>query len=283
MARVSGHSLSNATNGDVSSSSGEGLEEDEDMPTNVRPAQGRSRPHSSDGHSGEVVAISGSVGQKLVAHRLKQARIAAGYASPKDFAAASDVNATTYYHHENGRRAIRADVAKRYAKLLRLPAGTLLYGEGLQNATTIPIVGRIFRDGRITMAAEGEAVRHITLPKLADLVAYIVVGTDLYPAYRDGDVVFHHPKILMQSQDKLREIHGLECVVEMTDGTILLRTVVMQGDGRATLSSHAAPPMPAQTLRSAAPVEIVRRALPAGFHSEVEPDDPPNRGLSHLP
>jgi transcriptional regulator with XRE-family HTH domain len=64
-----------------------------------------------------------------VHERLKQARIAAGYATPTEAARAFGWAVSTYLGHENGDRNPSKVAAKRYANAFRTTAGYLLYGE----------------------------------------------------------------------------------------------------------------------------------------------------------
>lgn len=207
-----------------------------------------------------VVPMSGD--KKTVAARLKRAREQAGYATAADFARAHNLNPTTYYHHENGRRDIRADIARAYADILKLPAGLLLYGERLQTVARVSIVGQIAAAGRIVLQSNGIPLNSVVLPDSSELVGLRVIGDDLYPAYRAGDVVFHRA-LNQRAGFAVAALHGCECVVELEDGSVLLRQVVVQSDGRATLIAYHAPPLINQTVVAAAPVEVVQRALPA--------------------
>jgi hypothetical protein len=55
-------------------------------------------------------------------------------------------------------------------------------------------------------------------------------------------------------------------VVELQDGTRLLRQLIAQSDGRATLIRHSMTPVPPETDRvvvAASPIEFVQRQMPA--------------------
>jgi DNA-binding XRE family transcriptional regulator len=204
---------------------------------------------------------SAPINTKAVAARLRRLREAAGYATAADFARAHDLNTTTYYHHENGRRELKASVARRYAALLKQPAGLLLYGERLQSVVAIPIVGKVADGGKIATVFDNHPMNQsVILPDAADLVGLIVVGNDLYPAYRDGDTVFHRPLHIERFAPEL--LHGLECVVQLASGDILLRQIAVQTNGRLTLLAYHAPPLFDQDVVAIAPVELVQRHLP---------------------
>jgi DNA-binding XRE family transcriptional regulator len=199
-----------------------------------------------------------------VAERLREARTRAGYQSASEFARFANINYTTYAHHENGRREIKPDIARVYARLLSLPAGTLLYGEQTATRPSVRIMSRTGAQGRIEpILSKSGKTPVVELPDPWSLVGTQIVGDDLYPAYRDGDVVFH--RALRTERYDPTMISGVECVVELQDGTVLLRHVTVQADGRATLSAYQTPPLINQIIVAAAPVEIVQRNLPRRY------------------
>jgi phage repressor protein C with HTH and peptisase S24 domain len=61
--------------------------------------------------------------------RLKQARIAAGFATASDAAAALGISRATYIGHENGQRGLRPAAAEKYGRRFGVRAGWLLTGE----------------------------------------------------------------------------------------------------------------------------------------------------------
>lgn len=180
----------------------------------------------------------------------------AGYETPAEFVRAHGLNSTTYYHHENGHRDISRDAAELYAKLLRIPAGALLYGE-LHPGHRVAIVGRIGAGGKAEAVAENN---HVAWPNSERFVAHEVCDTDLYPAYRPGDVIFHLP-LRNYIARELHLLHGQECLVDVESGRYL-RQISVQPDGRVTLIAYQAPPILNQRLHAAAPVEMVRRYVP---------------------
>lgn len=77
--------------------------------------------------------MNGAIGHRMKkeAHdRLREARIAAGHASPSDAAESFGWNVITYRAHEGGRRGLRPEVAARYAKAFRVSPSFILTGEG---------------------------------------------------------------------------------------------------------------------------------------------------------
>lgn len=193
--------------------------------------------------------------------RLKRARLEAGYSSAADFARAHSIKMTTYQHHENGRRDLKPEIAKAYARFLKVPAGTLLYGEQLHVIAEVPVVGVVTSAGMVEFnATAGLPGVMAILPDPGTMVGLKIVGDALAPAYRDGDVVFH--RALSRDRYNPSLLHGLECVVELVDGSKLLRQVSVQPNGNMTLIAHNAPALFNQQVVSAAPVEVVQRYLP---------------------
>jgi len=196
--------------------------------------------------------------------RLRAARERAGYGSAMEFSRAVGVNATTYAHHENGRRTINTEVAKLYARFLNLPVGTLLAGEELPAFPPIPIVARIGAQGRVQdVTSKSGTVQKVELPAYTiDLVAAPIVGDDLYPAYRDGDVVFYRDP--REERFNPEELSGCVCMVELNDGRKFVRKISAQPNGRFTLIAfrHDVPDLFDQIIVRASPIELVQHALP---------------------
>lgn len=217
---------------------------------------------------------------KHTARRLKQARIEAGFRTAKQFARSIPVNITTYHHHEVGRRGIPIATAERYATALGITVSSLLHGDQLRRVVTVPIVGIIYGKGLVRrmddshwtmpasdgIGAEMEAAttlsqtRELLVPDPADMEALEIHGQELYPVYSDGDTVVTQ-KLLRHDAIPLH-LHGMECVVELADGSRMVRHISIQADGRATLFGHGTPPMLDQVVVACARVEIVYRADP---------------------
>ncbi|UXN74478.1 hypothetical protein N8D56_04875 [Devosia sp. A8/3-2] len=75
--------------------------------------------------------------------RLKQARVAAGYATASDAAEAMGLSRGTYIGHENGSRAFRIDAAEKYARWFRVRSAWLLTGEKPMQAGGLPEYERV--------------------------------------------------------------------------------------------------------------------------------------------
>lgn len=186
--------------------------------------------------------------------RLKIARESAGFSSVLSFSRYSGVKNSTYYGHETNQRGLNVEYAKLYGSALNVPWSLLLHGEQLKADVPVSIVGRISADGKIRpMQTET-----VTLPQTeAGLIGLLVDGNELYPAYRQGDLVLYRP--LDPDGFDIAAVNGMECVVETADGELLLRQVAAQPDGRAMLIAYSAPPMLNVTVIAASPVEMVHR------------------------
>jgi len=193
------------------------------------------------------------------ARRLMVARQNAGYPSALAFAKKIGVNATTYYHHENGRRTILPDAAETYARALNIDANVLLFGTELPLWRDIPIVGTIDRGGIVRPMPDTSVPEGLTVD-LRGLVTHQVIGNDAYPSIRHGDSVVHRP--LTRGLLDLDRIHGCECIIETDEGEVLLRQVEVQRDGLVTLFCYNQPPARNVKLRAAEPIEFIKRFLP---------------------
>lgn len=110
----------------------------------------------------------------------------------------------------------------------------------------------------------------IEAPPAADggLAALLVRDDDLYPVYRNGDVIFHD-RARRSPHDCLQR----ECLVKLAgDGGILIKVVVASpAAGRFTLIAFNAPPIENVRLDWAAPIAWVKRGLPGGAFPPPSP------------
>ena len=96
------------------------------------------------------------------------------------------------------------------------------------------------------------------LAELAGMESLAVQGQSLYPALRDGDLVFYHP--LSEGLYNITDLHGIECIVQLDTGQRMVRQIFLQPDGRITLNGYGVPPTYNAIVIAASPVEYVRRA-----------------------
>ncbi len=80
------------------------------------------------------------------AERLRQARIAAGYATAREAADAMGITRTTYYGHENGSAGFKSTSAIQYARKFRVSLEWLETGKGESEASQPPQSPKILED-----------------------------------------------------------------------------------------------------------------------------------------
>jgi transcriptional regulator with XRE-family HTH domain len=106
--------------------------------------------------------------------RLKQARIAAGYSTAREAAAALGMRESTYMGHENGYRGFPAKQAPKYARKFKVTEEWLLYGKGAGEEPGDPIPSVEVLEQMVREALEVEVT--LSTP-LADLPR--VLGSNL--------------------------------------------------------------------------------------------------------
>jgi transcriptional regulator with XRE-family HTH domain len=191
--------------------------------------------------------------------RLKALRISRGFTKLMPTARLIGVKPVTMNHHEMGLREITPRRAAIYAAFYRVPASYILFGETLPVDKYVDIVGTIEAGGRVAMMSLGGSdVQRIALPgdQALDLVAYVVLGEGLYPAYFHGDVVLT-PK--PNGHVDPLEVNNRECIVETASGERLIRLVKAESNGRFTIFGPHSPPQMHIRLRHAVPVVQINR------------------------
>jgi transcriptional regulator with XRE-family HTH domain len=96
--------------------------------------------HFEPGYDGDVGM------EEEVAERLRNARVAAGYSQANDAAVAMRIPNATYTQHENGRRRLKPDAARRYARFFRTTPEWILYGRGSSGEPTVDELEAMIRD-----------------------------------------------------------------------------------------------------------------------------------------
>ena len=195
------------------------------------------------------------------AKRLKAAREKAGFGNATQAAKQHRWTVSTYLGHENGSRDFDREQAKKYAKAFRTTAAWLMTGEGeASTAQMIPVVGYIGAGAEITPFDDhekGAALEEVEAPPGAgdSVVAVIVRGDSMYPAYRNRDEIYYErydgPPI---------DLIGRECIVKLTDGRMYIKTLAAGSEpGLVTLLSFNFPPITDVPIEWAAPVKWVRK------------------------
>jgi DNA-binding XRE family transcriptional regulator len=194
------------------------------------------------------------------ARRLQDLRERAGYRSAAEAARAVGANIVTFQHHENGRRPISRHAAHTYGRFFNVPGGYILYGERLHDNPLVPIVGFIGPAGAIQQTAPEAELQFVPAPnsQTRNLVAITVIARDLWPGYSVGDTAFYSRKTLDADIDKAA-VDGRECVIARDDGSLDLRYVTVNGNGRATLLAYSGKPEVDVIVRHAAPILWVQK------------------------
>lgn len=196
----------------------------------------------------------------MSAERLRQARKSAGFGAT-EFARRVGKPYPTYIAHENGSRNFKIEDARRYAQLLKVSAAWLLTGEGEANSTPyVPVVGYVGAGAMVYPIDDnspGTGIDEAPSPPetTGQEVALIVRGDSMYPAYRDGDLIYYD-----RHSPNLDEVYGQECVVRLTDGSVMVKTVMRSPHpNRVTLTSYNAPPREDVEAEWVAAVSWVKR------------------------
>ncbi|WP_243667659.1 LexA family transcriptional regulator [Sinorhizobium medicae] len=154
--------------------------------------------------------------------RLRQARQAAGFATPTEAARAHprEINVNTLISNENGNRDISRKAAEKYAKLFGAEAGWILYGEGgvdavapkqphepanaivtggmIQKGTKIPLYGAAVGGDYGEFELNGNRLDDIFAPPslsgIPEAYGVQVVGESMWPRYEDGETVYVNPR-----------------------------------------------------------------------------------------
>ncbi len=110
------------------------------------------------------------------------------------------------------------------------------------------------------MDAAFQGVEAPPLPGSDGLSAIEVETDQLWPAYRPGELVYYR-----EAPASPRECNGRDCVVFLTDGSIVIRMFTAAGPNRATLVAFSGPPMLQVEYTAAYPIVWMKRApVPIG-------------------
>jgi phage repressor protein C with HTH and peptisase S24 domain len=194
--------------------------------------------------------------------RLRQARIAAGFARASDAAARFGWNENTYKSNENGNAPFSFRKAKEYAEAFAVRAEWLYDETGPVQAGGEPLVRII---GRVGADAEGVVIQTdgqegwdmVPLPPggAADAVALEVVGHSMRAVAEDGSLIYFED----QRNPPAPDMVGYYCIVETEDGRVLFKRLLRGSlPGLYMLESQVGPPIEDVRIRWAAePTAII--------------------------
>lgn len=159
--------------------------------------------------------------------RLQWAREKAGFASKLAAAKRFGWTPSTYAAHENGQNDYDEKAAAKYAKAFKVSAGWLLTGEGSPSPKAVrhPVVNYVAGGSELVPIddyAPGEGIEEVELPAgvPANAVVVKVRGESMHPRYYDGEYL-----VYIRDGRSPEELIGRECVVELTDGRKMVKTV----------------------------------------------------------
>lgn len=193
------------------------------------------------------------------AARLMAARKKAGFEKPMDAVRAFGWPQSTYLGHENGSRGFKDDTAIKYARALKVSPEWLAFGRGEINKRTLRIGGEVGA-GAVVIPFDSDqndwTRGTVEGPPdlLSDALPLVIRGDSQSPVYQDGDVV------IIEGAVSPEEADGAECVVELADGSKLLKMVHIQKNGLVTLESYNARIMMDEVVEAFHPVAWVKRA-----------------------
>lgn len=171
---------------------------------------------------------------KTAADRLKQARVAAGYASAADAARAFGWNVNTYSSNENGNAPFSYKKAAVYAQAFRVRPEWLYDGKGPMKGKAdqfVPIIGRVGADtsGEVIFTTGQVTGDLAPIPPggSADAAALEVTGGSMPWLARDGSLVYFETQRTPPTPDLL----GYPVVVETEDGRVLVK-LLLRGSGK---------------------------------------------------
>jgi phage repressor protein C with HTH and peptisase S24 domain len=194
--------------------------------------------------------------------RLRQARIAAGFARASDAAQRFGWNENTYKSNENGNAPFSFRKAKDYAQAFGVRAEWLYDEAGAMQAQAEPmvrIIGRVGADAEglviQTDGQEGYDMAPVPPGGTADAVALEVVGHSMRAVAEDGALIYFEDQRNPPTPDML----GYYCIVETEDGRVLFKRLLRGSEpGLYMLESQAGAPIEDVRLRWAAdPTAII--------------------------
>lgn len=181
--------------------------------------------------------------------------------SQAKFAELVGVSQPTVSRWETGEDEPDKASLKKLAALAEQTPAEFQYGPAAAMAKPpVEIVGYIGAGAEVYPIDDlGAGLDMVEVPPLESraIVAVIVRGDSMLPAYRDGDIIYYSRDRDLPEQDFLRR----ECVVKLEDGRVFIKTVVRGSEpGTYTLLSYNAEPIADQRIEWAAPIAWVKKS-----------------------
>jgi phage repressor protein C with HTH and peptisase S24 domain len=127
---------------------------------------------------------------------------------------------------------------------------------GVSASETVPVVAYVGAGAEVYSIddhAKGEGFDRVEAPPGVggNAIAVIVRGDSMYPAYKDGDVLIY------DAEEPPADLIGKDCVVEVEDGRVLVKTIRRGAGDCFTLVSHNAADIEDVYIRRASRVKVV--------------------------
>ena len=126
-----------------------------------------------------------------------------------------------------------------------------------QVGVSVPLVGYVGAGEQVHNFDDRGDLEQLEPPPGGERCAVVRVrGDSMWPAYREGDLLFFEPRDTFDPQHCLFR----DCVVQLVDGpTYIKRILPGPQPGRYTLASYRSPEIPSVSIHWAAPVLWIKR------------------------
>jgi transcriptional regulator with XRE-family HTH domain len=209
----------------------------------------------------EIKTLPRPEDRRLIGGRLRKAREDAGFKTVREFVLRSGLKYDTYYQHETGRRPLTVGAATLYARLLQVSPAWILTGDTSHRPGLCRIVGEVGNNGTVVLFDTEGGIDPAVVPNADEHLDILRVTDDSGKPFTGlNDLVYFRPLL---GYNKL-ECHGVDCVVRLADGRVLIRQVIAQGGNLATLLAYNGKPELNVEIAAASPVEIVRKRRSLG-------------------
>lgn len=158
-------------------------------------------------------------------HRLRQARIHAGFERQRDAIARFRWNTNTYKSNENGNSPFSFESAKVYAEAFGVRAEWLYSGDGPMTATTdsgVPLVGYVGAGSEAHFYASSDVLDIVPRPEgsTGKTVAQEIRGTSLGPLFERWLIYYDDVRSPVTA-----DLYGRLCVVGLPDDRVLVKLI----------------------------------------------------------